>query len=73
MSNDLMRAEAARCMAERAEQTIILTESAKFRLHGTVKLLAYNQVSALYTDDLADSSTLNNLHSQGIHVHPVGA
>lgn len=73
MSNDLMRAEAARCMAERAEQTLVLTESAKFNLHGTVKLLTYNQVSALYTDDLADSSTLSKLHEQGIHVYPVSS
>ena len=73
MSNDLMRAEAARCMAERAEQTIVLTESAKFNLHGTVKLLTYNQVSALYTDEHADSSTLGKLHEQGIHVHPVSS
>ena len=58
-------------MAERAEQTIVLTESAKFKLHGTVKLLSYNQVSALYTDDLAASDTLTRLHEQGIHVYPV--
>ena len=72
MSNDLMRAEAARVMAERAEQTIILTESAKFKVHGTVMLLPYANVSALFTDDLAASATLSNLHEQGIHVYPVG-
>ena len=73
MSNDLMRAEAARVMAERAEQTIILTESAKFKVHGTVMLLPYANVSALFTDDLAASATLSNLHEQGIHVYPVGS
>jgi len=73
MSNDLMRAEAARVMAERAEQTIILTESAKFKVHGTVMLLPYANVSALFTDDLAASNTLSNLHEQGIHVYPVGS
>jgi len=71
MSNDLMRAEAGRSMAARAEQTIVLTESAKFKTHGTVKLLPYSHVAALYTDDLADHKTLSKLHEQGIHVYPV--
>lgn len=73
MSNDLMRAEAARTMVERAEQAIVLTESAKFKTHGTVKLLPYDKVSALYTDDLADSSTLSALHERGIHVYPISS
>ncbi|SHK26175.1 transcriptional regulator, DeoR family [Selenomonas ruminantium] len=72
MSNDLMRAEAARSMAERAEQTIVLTESSKFKTHGTVKLLPFDKVSALYTDDLASNDIITQLHAQGIHIYPVG-
>lgn len=70
MSNDLMRAEAARAMAESASQVIVLTESTKFKASGVVSLLPLDKISAVYTDDQADSESLTMLNNNGIHVYP---
>ena len=71
MSNDLMRAEAARSMSGSARQVIVLTESAKFRTTGVVSLLPLERISAVYTDNEADSQSLAMLNSKGVHVYPV--
>ena len=71
MSNDLMRAEAARSMSSSARQVIVLTESAKFRTTGVVSLLPLERISAVYTDNEADSQLLAMLNSKGVHVYPV--
>lgn len=71
MSNDLMRAEAARSMSSSARQVIVLTESAKFRTTGVVSLLPLERISAVYTDNEADSQSLAMLNSKGVHVYPV--
>lgn len=73
MSNDLMRAEAARTMAEHAQQNIILTESAKFQQTGVVPLLPLERIASVYTDDQADRSSLNRMNSHGIHIYPVSS
>ena len=71
MSNDIMRAEAARTMANSANQVIVLTESSKFQTTGVVSLLPLERVSAVYTDGDADSQSLTLLNNSGIHVYPV--
>lgn len=71
MSNDLMRAEAARSMIDSARQVIVLTESTKFQTSGVVSLLPLERVSAVYTDSEADSQSLTMLNNKGIHVYPV--
>ena len=71
MSNDLMRAEAARSMSSSARQVIVLTESAKFQTTGVVSLLPLERISAVYTDNEADSQSLAMLNSKGVHVYPV--
>jgi DeoR/GlpR family transcriptional regulator of sugar metabolism len=71
MSNDIMRAEAARTMANSANQVIVLTESSKFQTTGVVSLLPLERVSAVYTDGDADSHSLTLLNNSGIHVYPV--
>ena len=71
MSNDLMRAEAARAMADSADNVIILTESAKFKTTGVVPLFSFKRVHSVYTDDKAASETLTMLGNKGIRVHPI--
>lgn len=71
MSNDLMRAEAARAMAESADHVVILTESSKFKSTGVVPLFPLDRIHSIYTDDRADSATLTMLGAKGIRVHPI--
>ena len=69
MSGDLMRAEAVRDMSENAQQTIILTESKKFSQIGVVPLLAYDKISAIYTDDKIGNSVKQNLGAKNIIIN----
>lgn len=69
MSNDLMRAEAVRNMADSAQQAIILTESKKFSRTAVVPLLPYKKISTIYTDEknsLESKTLLQNYNVQVI-------
>lgn len=68
MSGDLMRAEAVREMSGSAKQTIILTESKKFNQYGVVPLLPYEKISAIYTDDQVEESTIKSSFLKDIKV-----
>ena len=68
MSGDLMRAEAVRNMSENAQQTIILTESAKFKKIGVVPLIPYERISSIYTDDQVEDTTIQKLESKNIKI-----
>ena len=72
MSGDLMRAEAVRNMTENANQTIILTESAKFKQIGVVPLLPYEKISTIYTDNQVESSTIQQLKTKNITIQTSG-
>jgi len=71
MSNNLMRAEAIRTMAEKARQVIILTESVKFSQTGVVQLFPLNSVDSVFTDDGITSQAASILHAQDTHVYTV--
>ena len=71
MSGDLMRAEAVQNMAESAKQTIILTESKKFRQTGTVLLLPYEKISVIYTDNEIEDKDVQSLKSKDIAVYTI--
>ena len=72
MSGDLMRAEAVRNMTENANQTIILTESTKFKQIGVVPLLPYEKISTIYTDNQVESSTIQQLKTKNITIQTSG-
>jgi len=48
---NLQRAEIAAAMSQRANQSIILTDSSKFTTRGVAKQLALSEVSVVITDD----------------------
>ncbi|MCP1639851.1 DeoR/GlpR family DNA-binding transcription regulator [Streptococcus gallinaceus] len=50
MCKDLMRCEVVNCMAEHAEELIILTDSSKFTKHSLVKQFSLDQVSYVISD-----------------------
>ena len=68
MSGDLMRAEAVCYMTESARRAIILTESKKFSQSGTVQLLNYGELDAIYTDNEISDTTIKNLEERGVKV-----
>ena len=68
MSGDLMRAEAVRNMSENAQQTIILTESAKFKHTGVVPLIPYERISKIYTDDQIEDTMIQKLEARNIAI-----
>ncbi|WP_019553954.1 DeoR/GlpR family DNA-binding transcription regulator [Propionispira raffinosivorans] len=49
--NNLLRTEAIRAMAERANKIIILTESIKFSQQGVVTQFKSEEIAAIFTDD----------------------
>ena len=71
MSGDLMRAEAVRNMSENAQQTIILTESAKFNQTGVVPLLSYEKISKIYTDNQVEDTTIQKLGAKNITIQTI--
>ena len=66
MSNDLMRSETVRNMAQSAQKSIILTESKKFSQTGVVPLLSYDEISEIYTDDEIPHETKHALEEKNI-------
>ena len=71
MTNNLMRAEAVRCMAESAKDTYILTESAKFSQLGVVPLLPPEKVTGVFTDEHIPQNALDQLKEKNIKVFTV--
>jgi len=49
--NNLLRTEAIRAMAERANKIIILTESIKFSQQGVVTQFKSEEIAVIFTDD----------------------
>jgi DeoR/GlpR family transcriptional regulator of sugar metabolism len=53
-SLDLMRAEAVRYMREKANKTIVITDSSKFGVRTTINLLKLEEVDTIITDSEID-------------------
>ena len=70
-NRDQLRAQAVRDMAGQAEQVIVLTESEKFGIRGTVPLNLKNQIKMVITDSRLDSGTAQILSDQGIIINTV--
>ncbi|MBQ6634743.1 MAG: DeoR/GlpR transcriptional regulator [Lachnospiraceae bacterium] len=70
-NHDQLRAQAVRDMAGQAEQVIVLTESEKFGIRGTVPLNLKNQIKMVITDSRLDSGTAQILSDQGIIINTV--
>ena len=70
-NRDQLRAQAVRDMAGQAEQVIVLTESEKFGIRGTVPLNLKNQIKMVITDDRLDPGTAQILCDQGIEINTV--
>jgi DeoR/GlpR family transcriptional regulator of sugar metabolism len=52
---DMLRAEAVRAMAKRADKKIILTDSSKFNKRGVVQLMQAKQVTHVITDAVPEN------------------
>ena len=64
---DMLRAEAVRAMAARAEKRIILTDDSKFNRRGVVQLMPTSRVTHVITNALPDSSRAA-LESSGVQI-----
>lgn len=64
---DMLRAEAVRAMAKRAEKRIILTDSSKFNRRGVVQLMPAEQVTHVITDAVPDNCRAS-LEQSGIQI-----
>lgn len=67
-NQDHLRAQAVRDMSHQADQIIVLTESVKFKKHGTVPMNITDQVSTVITDSKIDIVTENSLKDLNIAV-----
>lgn len=66
---NLMCAEVAKAMAERAEKTIVLTDSSKFVRLGVACLFKPTEVDMVITDNHISEKTLSILRNFNIEVH----
>lgn len=71
MGNNLLRSEAARTMAEHAQEVIILTESSKFTRPGVVSLFPLERIQAIYTDEQIEAGQRDYLKNHHIDLHIV--
>lgn len=71
MSNNLMRAEAIRTMAENAKRVIVLTESVKFSQTGVVSLFPFAEVDTVVTDDGISSEAIKILKENDTSLYTV--
>lgn len=69
--NSLMRAEVAKVMTEKAEKTIVVTDSSKFGQLGVACLLKPTEVDMVITDKYIPEKTLSILKRYDIEVHIV--
>ena len=65
---DMMRTEAVRAMRAQARQAIILTDSSKFSRQGVVALMAFPDVSKVYTDAGIPEGARGILTERGVEV-----
>jgi len=70
-SNDIMRADTVQAMADNADNTIILTDSSKFKAKSTVRQLALDQVNTVITDNQIDAMTQQKLQQQPLKLELV--
>jgi DeoR/GlpR family transcriptional regulator of sugar metabolism len=64
---DMLRAEAVRAMAARADKRIILTDSSKFNKRGVVQLMPASRVTRVITDDVPDNCR-ESLEASGVEI-----
>lgn len=64
---DMLRAEAVRAMAKRAEKRIILTDSSKFNKRGVVQLMPAEQVTLVITDAVPENCRAS-LEQNGVQI-----
>jgi len=64
---DMLRAEAVRAMAARADKRIILTDASKFNRRGVVQLMPAQQVTHVITDTLPDNCR-ETLENSGVEI-----
>lgn len=64
---DMLRAEAARAMAARAEERIVLADETKFSKRGVVQLLPVNEVTSVITNAIPDHCRAS-LESSGVGI-----
>lgn len=68
---NLMRAEVARAMAERAHKVYILTDSSKFKTIGVATQFLANEVSVVITDENVPKQSTEYLKSNNVEIHIV--
>lgn len=68
---DIQRSEVSRYLSERAEKTIILTDSSKFGHRGTVKVFDTQEVQQIYTDDQLEDKYIQQFNEKGIELFTV--
>ena len=68
MSDDSMRAQAVRDMAQGARKIVILAESDDFNKEGTVPLLSYEEIDSIYTDNQISDTIIEKIQSKGVKI-----
>lgn len=70
-SGDMLRAEAAKSMADSARNSIILTDSSKFSEHGVVMQCRLKDINMVFTDDQVPLEAKEAMEQNGIIVETV--
>ena len=70
-SGDMLRAEAAKSMADSARNSIILTDSSKFSEHGVVMQCRLKDINMVFTDDQVPLEAKDAMEQNGIIVETV--
>lgn len=70
-ANNLMRTEAVKAMAERANKLVVLTEASKFTEQGVVAQFKAEDVDYLFTDQNVPEDMLELLKNNNINIHVV--
>ena len=70
-SGDMLRAEAAKSMADSARNSIILTDSSKFSEHGVGMQCRLKDINMVFTDDQVPLEAKEAMEQNGIIVETV--
>ena len=70
-SGDMLRAEAAKSMADSTRNSIILTDSSKFSEHGVVMQCRLKDINMVFTDDQVPLEAKDAMEQNGIIVETV--
>ena len=70
-SGDMLRAEAAKSMADSARNSIILTDSSMFSEHGVVMQCRLKDINMVFTDDQVPLEAKDAMEQNGIIVETV--